>query len=119
MLASTPERGRRTAAQPRALCKYYRPHPNLVEKCVRSLPALARSRLVLIHRCVACIATSLSAVSSIAGLSCALLGWAVMVISSRVERERQERHTERFGEHELAARQLPAWIRFVRSWLMP
>ena len=34
----------------------------------------------------------------ILGLSCAFIGLAIMVISSRIERSRQERHHERFGE---------------------
>ena len=35
----------------------------------------------------------------IAGLGCALFGWALVVISSRIERERQQRHADEFGEH--------------------
>ena len=36
----------------------------------------------------------------IAGLGCALLGWILMLVSSRIGREHQRRHPDRFGEHE-------------------
>jgi hypothetical protein len=53
------------------------------------------------------------------GLACALLGWAVMVVSSRIERERQRRHAEKFAGHGPRLTKLPVWIRSVRSWLLP
>ena len=35
----------------------------------------------------------------IAGLSVALIGWAIMVITSRIERQRQERHMKVSADH--------------------
>lgn len=52
----------------------------------------------------------------VVGLAGALLGWGLIVIASRMERERQERHGARFGEPQ---RPLPQWAQIVRSWLMP
>jgi hypothetical protein len=51
----------------------------------------------------------------------AVAGWAVVHLSALVERERRERHARRFGEHaeSAAPTRLPAWIRFVQSWLLP
>jgi hypothetical protein len=55
----------------------------------------------------------------IVGLASALLGWAMMVLSSRIEHDRQERHASQFGEHEpAAAAPLPSWVRLASSWLM-
>jgi len=48
-----------------------------------------------------------------------LIGWAMMVLASRIEHDRQERHTGRFGEHEHTPPPLPSWARLVSSWLMP
>jgi hypothetical protein len=36
-------------------------------------------------------------------------GWAMMVLASRIERDRQERHADKFGEHEPAPPSLPSW----------
>jgi hypothetical protein len=36
----------------------------------------------------------------IVAFGCALIGWAMMVFASRIEHERQERHADKFGEHE-------------------
>ena len=55
----------------------------------------------------------------IAGLGCALFGWALVVISSRIERERQQRHADEFGEHMSPLTRSPPWIQFARSWLLP
>jgi hypothetical protein len=52
------------------------------------------------------------------GLAGALIGWAMMVLASRIERDRQERHADKFGEHEPAPPPLPSWARLVSSWLM-
>lgn len=35
----------------------------------------------------------------VVGVSFALIGWGMVVFSSQIERGRQERHNERFGEH--------------------
>lgn len=35
----------------------------------------------------------------IAGLSVALIGWVIMVITSRIERQRQERHMKVSADH--------------------
>ena len=53
----------------------------------------------------------------IVGVASAAIGWAMMVLASRIEHDRQERHTESFGEHEPPP--LPSWARLVSSWLMP
>ena len=55
----------------------------------------------------------------IVALALAFIGWAMMVLASRIEHDRQECHTERFGEHEPAPPALPSWARLVSSWLMP
>jgi uncharacterized membrane protein YciS (DUF1049 family) len=59
----------------------------------------------------------------VVGLAFALLGWAMLVLTSRLECERLERHPELSNEHQVAERfastQLPAWIRFSRRWLLP
>jgi hypothetical protein len=34
------------------------------------------------------------------GLASAFLGWAIVVLTSRIERQRQEAHRERFAEPE-------------------
>jgi len=49
----------------------------------------------------------------IAGLSFAFIGWAMLHLAARLKRQRQQRHAERFGEHEPALTQAPAW------WLLP
>jgi hypothetical protein len=36
------------------------------------------------------------------GLACAFLGWALVALTSRIERQRRERHTEGFGHYPLA-----------------
>jgi len=36
----------------------------------------------------------------IAGLICAFIGWAIMAVSRRIERRRQRRHADKFGEHQ-------------------
>jgi hypothetical protein len=51
------------------------------------------------------------------GLACAFLGWAVVVLTSRIELSRQERHRERFAEPPPGP--LPQWVRSIRSWLLP
>jgi hypothetical protein len=53
----------------------------------------------------------------IAALAVAFIGWAMMVLASRIEHERQERHAGKFGEHETALPPLPSWARLVSSWL--
>ena len=55
----------------------------------------------------------------IAGLGCALFEWALVVISSRIERERQQRHADEFGEHMSPLTRSPPWLQFARSWLLP
>ena len=55
----------------------------------------------------------------IVALALAFIGWAMMVLASRIEHDRQECHIERFGEHEPAPPALPSWARLVSSWLMP
>jgi hypothetical protein len=56
-------------------------------------------------------------------LAWTFIGWAIVYLSSRIERRRRERHAERSGEHRVV--ESPAltkpwpWIRFVRSWLLP
>jgi uncharacterized membrane protein YciS (DUF1049 family) len=59
----------------------------------------------------------------VVGLAFALLGWAMLVLTSRLERERLERHPELFTEHQVVERpaltQQPAWIRFLGRWLLP
>ena len=54
----------------------------------------------------------------IVALAIAFIGWAMMALASRIEHDRQERHTERYGE-ELVRPPLPSWARLVSSWLMP
>jgi hypothetical protein len=51
------------------------------------------------------------------GPAVALLGWAVVVLTSWIERQRQERHHERFAEPQRGP--LPQWVRSIRSWLLP
>jgi hypothetical protein len=36
----------------------------------------------------------------IVAFTCAVIGWAMMVVASRIEHERQERHADKFGKHE-------------------
>ena len=55
----------------------------------------------------------------IVGLAGALIGWAMMVLASQIEHERQERHADKFGEHNPAPPPLPSWARLASSWLMP
>jgi hypothetical protein len=38
------------------------------------------------------------------GLACAFLGWAVVIMASRIERQRRERHAVGFGDYPLAER---------------
>jgi hypothetical protein len=45
----------------------------------------------------------------IAGLSCTLIGWAMVYLSWWVERLRRERHAERLREHEPALTQPRPW----------
>ena len=54
----------------------------------------------------------------ILGLSCALIGWAVMVVASQIERRRRERHAERIPDDQPRLTQ-PPWIQVLRSWLLP
>jgi len=51
----------------------------------------------------------------VVGSAVALLGWAVVVLTSRIERQRQEAHRERFAEPERGP--LPQWARVIRQWL--
>jgi hypothetical protein len=51
------------------------------------------------------------------GVASAFLGWAVVVLTSRIELSRQERHHERFAEPQRGP--LPQWVRNIRSWLLP
>jgi hypothetical protein len=57
------------------------------------------------------------------GLACALIGWAMIVLTSRFERERRERHPELFSEHRVVESTGPTlpppWIRFLGRWLLP
>ena len=55
----------------------------------------------------------------IVGFAGALIGWAMMVLASRIEHDRQERHAGKFGEYEPALPSMPSWARLVSSWLMP
>ena len=55
----------------------------------------------------------------ISALAVAFIGWAMMVLASRIEHERQERHADKFGEHNPAPPPLPSWVRLAGSWLMP
>jgi hypothetical protein len=41
------------------------------------------------------------------GLSSALVGWGIVVIASRIERERQERHAKRYGTDTVPRRAKP------------
>jgi len=50
------------------------------------------------------------------GLAAALIGWGIMVLASRIEHERRERHASKFGD-ESALPPLPSWARLVSSWL--
>jgi hypothetical protein len=55
------------------------------------------------------------------GLACAFLGWAVVVLTSRIERERRETRRERLPDPERGP--LPEWVRnilslFGRSWII-
>jgi hypothetical protein len=43
----------------------------------------------------------------------------MMVLASQIEHERQERHADKFGEHNPAPPPLPSWARLASSWLMP
>jgi hypothetical protein len=52
----------------------------------------------------------------VVGSAVALLGWAVVVLTSRIERERQEAHRERFAEPERGP--LPQWAKVIRGWLL-
>jgi uncharacterized membrane protein YciS (DUF1049 family) len=36
----------------------------------------------------------------IVGLICAVFGWSMLYLSSRIERRRKERPTEKFGEYD-------------------
>jgi hypothetical protein len=59
----------------------------------------------------------------IASLAIAFIGWAVVVLSSRMERRCQEVHLELLSEH-LAAEshegtQRRPWIHFLARWLLP
>jgi hypothetical protein len=47
------------------------------------------------------------------GLACAFLGWAVVVLASRMERERRETRRERLPEPERGL--LPVWVRNILS----
>jgi hypothetical protein len=51
------------------------------------------------------------------GPAIALFGWAVVVLTSRIERQRQEAHRERFAEPQRGP--TPQWARTIRSWLLP
>ena len=53
----------------------------------------------------------------IVALAVAFIGWGMMVLASRIEHERQERHADKFGEHEPVLPPLPSWARLVSSWL--
>jgi hypothetical protein len=59
----------------------------------------------------------------ILGLACAFLGWAVVRIAARFERQRQERHAEMSSDPPIAESASPVlsrpWIRFLRRWLLP
>jgi hypothetical protein len=47
------------------------------------------------------------------GLACAFLGWAVVVLTSRIERERRETRRERLPDPERGP--LPEWVRNILS----
>jgi hypothetical protein len=42
--------------------------------------------------------------------------WAVVIMTSQIERSRWERHRVRFYEFQKAPSQSPPWYRAVRSW---
>ena len=44
----------------------------------------------------------------IVGPGCALIGWAMVVLTSRFERLRQQRHAERYSEDKVTP-ELPRW----------
>ena len=52
------------------------------------------------------------------GPAAALFGWGIMVLASRIEHERRERHASKYGDAP-ALRPLPSWARLASSWLMP
>jgi hypothetical protein len=43
------------------------------------------------------------------------VGWGIVYLSSRIERRRQERHAERYGEYGTAPIEPSAWVRFMNS----
>jgi hypothetical protein len=45
-----------------------------------------------------------------------LVGWGIVYVSSRIERERRERHAERFGEQPPASRPRSQWMCLMRRW---
>ena len=57
----------------------------------------------------------------IVGLAFALIGWAIMVLTSRIERRRRVQHPELVSERQEvespALTQPRPWIRFLGRWL--
>jgi hypothetical protein len=45
----------------------------------------------------------------------AFMGWGIVYLSSRIERQRQERHAERFGEKVHTLIEPSAWVRFLNA----
>jgi hypothetical protein len=54
----------------------------------------------------------------VVGLAFALLGWAILVLTSRLERDRQARHPDLFSEQSPALTQRWPWIRSLGKWLL-
>jgi len=46
-----------------------------------------------------------------------LVGWGTVYLASRIERQRQQRHAERF--HEPRQPPLPEWTAIMRGWRPP
>jgi hypothetical protein len=47
----------------------------------------------------------------------ACAGWTLVSITSRIERQRQERHRDRLDETQHASAQPPRWYLVLRLWL--
>jgi hypothetical protein len=47
------------------------------------------------------------------------MGWVMVHIAGRLERQRQERYVKRFGEQAAeSVAPLPMWVQSVRGWLL-
>ena len=51
----------------------------------------------------------------VVGLAFAFIGWTMVVLTSRLERRRQQRHADRFGEHGPPLTQRPPWVRALAA----